>query len=82
MLTNAVFSLWIAANYMLFFFERDTFLASRAESVGQEFADTIDKMLPPWTFAVLVAVCFVCGIIGGLLGRKMLSKHFKKAGIA
>lgn len=79
--TNAVFSLWIAANYMLFFFDREAFLASRAESVGQEFADTIDKMLPPWTFAVLVSVCFVCGIIGGLIGRKMLSKHFKKAGI-
>lgn len=80
-LTNAVFSLWISGNYLLFYLERESFLASRAESVGQAFADTLDKILPPWTFALLVAACLICGLLGGLLGRKMLTKHFRKAGI-
>lgn len=81
-LTNAVFSLWICGNYLLFYLNRSSFLLSRAEMAGQEFADTLDALLPPWSFALLVVVCFVCGLIGGLLGKRMLSKHFKKAGIA
>lgn len=80
-LTNATFNLWLVGNYLLFYLERESFLASRAQSVGQSFADTLDKMLPPWTFVILAVACFVCGLLGGLLGRKMLSKHFKKAGI-
>lgn len=81
-LTNAVFSLWLVANYLILYLDREYFLTSRAESVGQAYADSVDKLLPPWSFAVLVVVCFLCGLIGGLLGRKMLAKHFKKAGIA
>jgi energy-coupling factor transport system substrate-specific component len=31
---------------------------------------------------VLLIACFVCGILGGLLGRALLKKHFEKAGLA
>lgn len=80
-LTNGVFSLWIAANYLLFFLNRESYLASRTEMIGPEFAEAVNAMLPPWSFVVLVVVCFICGLIGGLLGKKLLAKHFKKAGI-
>ena len=80
-ITNATFSLWVWANLLLLFVNRESFLASRAETVGQEYVDRLNSLTPGWLCPVLLLVCFVCGIIGGLLGKSMLSKHFKKAGI-
>ena len=80
-LTNATFSLWVWANLLLLFVNRESFLASRAETVGQEYVDKLNALTPGWLCPVLLLVCFLCGIIGGLLGKSMLSKHFKKAGI-
>ncbi|MGL6199561.1 MAG: MptD family putative ECF transporter S component [Lachnospiraceae bacterium] len=80
-ITNATFSLWVWANLLLLFVNRESFLASRAETVGQDYVDQLNALTPDWLCPVLLLVCFGCGIIGGLLGKSMLSKHFKKAGI-
>lgn len=81
-LTNGTFSLWVWACFLLLFLNRDSYMASRAESVGQEYVDALNKLTPGWLCPVLLIVCFICGIIGGLLGQKMMHKHFEKAGIA
>ena len=81
-LTNGTFSLWVWACFLLLFLNRDSYMASRAESVGQEYVDALNKLTPGWLCPVLLIVCFICGIIGGLLGKKMMHKHFEKAGIA
>jgi len=39
-------------------------------------------MMPAWMCPVLFAAAFVCGIIGALAGKKLLKKHFRKAGMA
>lgn len=81
-LTNGTFSLWVWACFLLLFLNRDSYMASRAESVGQEYVDALNKLTPGWLCPVLLIVCFICGIIGGLIGKKMMHKHFEKAGIA
>ena len=81
-LTNGTFNLWVWACFLLLFLNRDSYMASRAESVGQEYVDALNKLTPGWLCPVLLIVCFICGIIGGLLGKKMMHKHFEKAGIA
>ena len=81
-LTNGTFSLWVWACFLLLFLNRDSYMASRAESIGQEYVDALNKLTPGWLCPVLLIVCFICGIIGGLLGKKMMHKHFEKAGIA
>lgn len=81
-LANGVFSLWVWACFLLLFLNRDSFMASRAESIGQDYVTALDKLTPNWLCPVLLAVCFICGVLGGLLGKKMLHKHFEKAGIA
>ena len=80
-LTCGTFNLWIWANLLLLFANRDYYLTSRTEMIGKEFTDTLNAMTPNWLCPVLLVVCFVSGLIGGLLGKRMLSKHFKKAGM-
>ena len=81
-LTNATFSLWVWANLLLLFLNRASFLKSRAATIGQDYVNKLNALTPDWLCPVLLAVCFVCGILGGILGKSMLSKHFRKAGIA
>ena len=80
-LTNAVFSLWVASNYLPLFFAAEKYWASR-QNFGKEYIDSVTKLMPAWMCPVLFAAAFVCGIIGALAGKKMLKKHFRKAGMA
>lgn len=79
-LTYGVFSIWIWGNYFLFYFNREQYFAAK-ESFGEEFKETILQIMPDWLFPVLLVVTFASGIIGGLLGKAMLKKHFAKAGV-
>lgn len=78
---NGTFFCWVWGNYFLFYCDRDAFIASRAEAVGTGFTDAINRLLPFWTCPLLLVICFVSGIFGGLWGTSMLKKHLKKAGI-
>ena len=75
------FSLWIFGNYMPLFLNSAEYFAQRA-SLGQAYADAVSQLMPNWMAIVLLIACFICGIVGGLLGQKVLKKHFEKAGIA
>ncbi len=80
-LAYAVFSMWIWGNYLPLFTDYEGYFAQR-ESYGQAYIEAVQKLMPLWMAPVLLAVCFVCGILGGILGRALLKKHFEKAGIA
>lgn len=50
-------------------------------SMGDQFADTLQFTMPTWLLYAGFAILFIGGICGALLGRKMLKKHFERAGI-
>ena len=79
--TCGVFPLWAVGNYLPLFLQRDAYFATR-QDYGKEYADAVMRMTPNWMIIVLVVGTFICGIIGGFIGKAMLKKHFKKAGIA
>ena len=56
--------------------------ASFAASFGEEYADRVMAVMPMWSIILVVAGIFVFAILGGLLGKALLKKHFAKAGIA
>ena len=79
-LTAGVFPLWACGNYLPLFLQREQYFADRT-SYGQEYADAVMRLTPNWMFPVLLVMTFVFGILGGLIGKKLLRKHFQKAGI-
>ncbi len=78
-LTNGVFSIWIWSNFIPLFLNPVSYFASR--SFSDEYVETIRRLLPLWMCPVLLVSCFVFGLLGGVLGRVILKKHFVKAGI-
>jgi energy-coupling factor transport system substrate-specific component len=80
-LAYGVFSVWMWGNFLPLFFTPDSYFSTR-QDFGQEYISTLTSLLPVWMCPVLLIVTILCGIIGGLIGRVVLKKHFIKAGIA
>lgn len=80
-LTNGVFSLWIGGNYLPLFFAAEKYWSTR-QNFGHDYIDAVTKLMPTWMCPVTFIAAFICGIIGGLLGKALMKKHFEKAGIA
>lgn len=82
-LSSGAFSLWMIGMALpLFFGYRDNYLAGLVSGYGQTYVDTLAALTPDWAFFALIVLCFLGGILGGLLGSAALKKHFKKAGMA
>lgn len=82
-LTAGIFSIWAWGNFIPMFINRSTYFSNLATGgYGQKYADTLASYMPYWMLPTLLIVSFISGIIGGLLGKNLLKKHFKKAGIA
>ena len=44
-------------------------------------ADKVMAVMPMWSIVLVIAGIFICAIIGGMIGKALLKKHFVKAGI-
>lgn len=75
------FNIWMWGNFIPLFTNPAGYFSTRSE-FGTDYEAALTALLPPWMNPVLLISCFVCGMIGGLLGRALLKKHFTKAGIA
>lgn len=62
-------------------FAGEKYWADIRESMGDQYADQLARFMPPWMFYCSFAFIAVGALLGALLGRAMLNKHFKKAGI-
>ena len=80
-LSHGVFCVLIFGNYVPLFIDREGYFAER-EKFGREYVDTLGAIMQNWMIPVLIIAAFVFGVLGALLGKALLKKHFVKAGIA
>ncbi|WP_245157207.1 MptD family putative ECF transporter S component [Anaerovorax sp. IOR16] len=80
-ITSGVFSIWVWGNYIPLFLNIEGYFSTR-QGYGQEYISALTSLMPAWMCPVLLGSAFISGIFGGLLGKAILKKHFKKAGIA
>ena len=80
---SGILSLWMMGMVLpCFFGYREPYFETIRQGYGNEFADALYKITPDWMFFLMIVLCFIGGILGGLLGSAVLKKHFKKAGMA
>ena len=81
-ISNGVISLWICANYFPVVVTADSYRQSLIDGgFSEEYAEGLFRVVNYKTIWILVVICFVFGVIGALLGKKVVKKHFEKAGI-
>ncbi len=77
---NDMLHLTIFANLIPPYTYIDGYFSTR-QDFGQEYITSLANIMQPWTALVLLLASFVCGVIGRLIGQKLLKMHFAKAGI-
>ncbi len=77
-----VFSMWVIGNYIPIVVTRDNYFSMLVSGYGQEYAETLMGYIPDWSLIPLLVASFAAGILGALLGKALLKKHFVRAGIA
>ena len=81
LLGYAVFSLWMIGTYIPMYFMVEQSYQSFVDGFGEEYAQRVMSVMPTWSLILVAAGIFVCALLGGLLGKTVLKKHFAKAGI-
>ena len=80
-LSYACFCLGIMGCPANLWFAGEAYWENIHTSMGDQYANTLQSQMPSWMLYVGLALLFVGGILGALLGHKMLKKHFERAGI-
>ena len=81
-ISYGVFCLWICANYFPVIVTAASYRQSLLDGgYSAEYCDNLFRAINSRTIAVLLILCFVFGVIGALLGKAVVKKHFEKAGI-
>lgn len=78
----AVFSLWMVGTYIPMYFMVDQAYKDFADGFGEEYATRVMSVMPMWSIVLVIAGIFVFALLGGVIGKVLLKKHFVKAGIA
>ena len=76
----ALMSLWLCGAFWQIYIFTDQYRALTEKMIGAEYATQLVS-LPIWIMPILYVTAFAGGILGGLLGKKVLKKHFEKAGL-
>lgn len=77
-----VFILWMIGTYIPMYFMVKKSYADFAEGFEEEYAQRVMSVMPMWSLFLVIAGIFVFALLGGLIGKAVLKKHFVKAGIA
>lgn len=81
MLGYAVFSLWMIGTYIPMYFMAEQSKADFASQFSEEYAERVMSVMPMWSFILVAVSIFLFSFLGAFLGKKLLKKHFAKAGI-
>jgi len=64
-----------------FLFYAEQTIKSYEKMFGSEYMETLTKLVSPMTTAIMLIVIAICGLIGAVISKKLLKKHFEKAGM-
>ncbi|MEU7010166.1 MptD family putative ECF transporter S component [Streptomyces sp. NPDC046332] len=79
----AVFSTWFAGLFLPMLYAREDFLSSPyMEAMDSDYVARLDDLLSPGVLIAFDVSTLVFGLMGGVLGLRLLDKHFRKAGLA
>ena len=81
-LSFMVMSLGLMAGPANLWFAGEGYWDSIRESMGDQYAEQLARFMPMWMLPAGILFILAGAFLGSLLGRKMMNKHFKKAGIA
>ncbi|WP_327582912.1 MptD family putative ECF transporter S component [Nonomuraea sp. NBC_00507] len=82
-LAYAVYSAWYAGPMMPIFYDREAYFSGPSmQMMGADYVSQMQALLSPGVLIAFDLSTIVFGLLGGLLGLRLMHKHFEKAGLA
>ena len=82
LLAYAVYTLWTIGTMLPMWIMRAEYFESYRNNGGTDaYINSVMNLTPPYMIVVIAALGIVGALIGGALGKRVLKKHFIKAGI-
>lgn len=79
----AVFAAWNIGPMLPIFYMRDAYFSSASmRQMGPDYLAQMEALISPSVLIAFDAGTVVFGLLGGLLGVRLLRKHFTRAGLA
>ncbi|MFD4444778.1 MptD family putative ECF transporter S component [Nocardia sp. NPDC058519] len=79
----AVYSMWYVGPMLPIFYDREGYFSSESmQQMGADYLEQMDRLLSPAVLIGFTVSTVIFGLLGGLLGVRLLRKHFEKAGLA
>jgi energy-coupling factor transport system substrate-specific component len=79
----AVFSVWFVGPMLPLLLNRAEYLSSPGmQAMGADYVASFDQVVSVGALWAYNGATLVCGVLGGLLGSRLLTKHFTRAGLA
>ncbi len=75
-----VFTEWSVGSMLPMWIMKDVYF-SKYEQIAPEYVKAVRPLTENYMLIVVVALGFVGALIGYFIGKKLLNKHFKRAGI-
>lgn len=80
--TYGVLSTCICGNYIHWISASQDWLDMQAATYGDTYVTTIHGFLTTgWGFPAMILGAFFAGVVGGLIGKRVMKKHFEKSGL-
>ena len=76
-----VFALTNVGPFFALLFAKEKFLYNLTIFYGEEYTAKFDALTPSWIVFAFIGMALVGGVIGGIFAKKVMKKHFEKAGI-
>ncbi|MFG6200592.1 MptD family putative ECF transporter S component [Nonomuraea sp. JJY05] len=82
-LAYAVYSAWYVGPMMPIFYDREAYFSGPSmQMMGADYVSQMQALLSPAVLLAFDVATIVFGLLGGLLGLRLMRKHFEKAGLA
>ena len=81
MLSYVISSTWTCNSLMQMLLVKERYLELTRAEMGNDYADALEKLITVPNMGLVYLGAILGGICGAFLGRKLLKKHFEKAGI-
>ena len=80
-IANGFFSMWAAGSLMQMLLVKEAYMEITVKMMNQEYANALEKLITYPNMVIVYISAFIGGILGAYLGKKVLKKHFEKAGM-
>ncbi|PID96329.1 MAG: permease [Actinomycetales bacterium] len=78
----AVFSMWNIGPLLPIFFDTAGYRELLETSWSVDYANSFMALVTPTAIVVWAVIAFALSFVGGLLGQRVLGRHFRRAGLA